>query len=43
MSRILTDSALRSEIITHGYEFAKQQFSPDVLAAKLMSIYKKLQ
>jgi glycosyltransferase involved in cell wall biosynthesis len=43
INRILTDSTLRSEIITHGYEFAKQQFSPDVLAAKLMSIYKKLQ
>ena len=43
MSRILTDSTLRSEIISHGYEFAQQQFSPDVLAAKLMSIYKKLQ
>ena len=42
MNRILTDSTLRSEIITHGYEFAKQQFSPDVLAAKLMNIYRQL-
>jgi len=42
MSRILTESTLRSEIIAKGYEFAKQQFSPDVLAAKLMSIYKKV-
>ena len=42
MSSILTDSALRTEIISHGYEFAKQQFSPDVLAARLMNIYSQI-
>jgi glycosyltransferase involved in cell wall biosynthesis len=42
MSRILTDSKLRSGIISRGYEFAKQQFSPDVLAAKLMNIYSQV-
>ena len=42
MSMILTDSTLRTEIISQGYEFAKNQFSPDVLAAKLMNIYSQL-
>jgi len=42
MSRILTDSTLRLGIIYRGYEFAKQQFSPDVLAAKLMNIYSQV-
>ena len=42
MSSILTDSALRTETISHGYEFAKQQFSPDVLAARLMNIYSQI-
>lgn len=42
MSSILTDSALRSDIITRGYDYAKKQFSPDVLAAQLMNIYSEL-
>ena len=43
MNSILTDSALRSDIIAGGYDFAKKKFSPDVLAAQLMEIYSQLQ
>ena len=43
MSSILSDSALRSDIIARGYEFAQKQFSPDALAAKLMNVYAALQ
>ncbi len=42
MMNVLTDSALRNEMIAGGREYAMNTFHPSVLAQQLMSIYNKM-
>ena len=39
---LLTDNALRESVIGKGYRYAMDNFSPEVLARRLMEVYNKL-
>ena len=42
MKMLLTDDALRQSIAEKGYRYATDNFSPKVLADRLMEVYNKL-
>ena len=42
MKLLLTDDALRRSVIEKGYRYATDNFSPKVLAGRLMDVYNKL-
>ena len=43
MEAALTDDTLRNTMVSKGYRYATEQFSPKVLAKQLMDVYRQLQ